>query len=239
MFSYNNNNVFVFNEQLLMAASKGDLDGIAEALANGADINYAPREITPLQLAVSNQKKEMVQYLLDNGANSNVKNRRGWTPFHEVARLGFSDLIEPFLNDSLFVSLNAKDENGDTPLRAAVDTQKEEFIVKLIELTQNSESNMRTLFINSVDYDGISPLAAAVKNDSFNIAKILIEAGAKPEHSERNAMSAIDMAAGKDHFLFLFGQETKAEAEKVAIQEELNKNAKLGVSAITKKKRPS
>lgn len=234
------NNVGIANDQLLLGAGNGDMEAVAEALSLGADVNYTPRELTPLHLSIANQKQDMAIFLLEKGANPNSRNRYGWSPFHETARLGYEDLITSFIEQPFFISLNSKDSEGHSPLRVAVEANHTNFVSKLIEACNKDPENMLTdLNINSADNEGNSPLLIAVQKEMFDMAKVLFEAGANPSLKNKAGESPISISENKDHFLFLFGQKTQIEKEKEAISEDLSKREVAGISTITKKKRPS
>jgi len=74
------------NEKLWNAAQTGRLETAKEALKNGADINYQSNTggSTPLIVAAFSGRVVMVQFLLSQGANPNLKNKWGRTALEEA-----------------------------------------------------------------------------------------------------------------------------------------------------------
>ncbi|CAB0030341.1 unnamed protein product [Trichogramma brassicae] len=84
----------------------------------------------PLHLALKNGHKDLVRWLLKNGADPNATNDRGSTPLHVISERDAAwfndvkDLVELFfeINDELrqTVLVDARDNLGRTPLQLAV-----------------------------------------------------------------------------------------------------------------------
>src|SRR5713226_2122007 len=73
------------NEDLLAAARKGDLASLKSLLANGAALETkTPYGQTPLYLAAMNGHQEVVDFLLDKGASTEVRDT-----FYKSPMLGF------------------------------------------------------------------------------------------------------------------------------------------------------
>ena len=72
----------VSNQSLRDAAADGNLKSVKRAVESGTDINNPdPKNgYTPLHLAVSNDHKDVVKYLVDNKAKINILNKRKETP---------------------------------------------------------------------------------------------------------------------------------------------------------------
>ena len=75
--------------ELIFAAANGDLAKLIHLLNNNseADVNSADYDgRTPLHLAVAEQRKVVVEYLLRNGASVSAKDRWGTTPMDEAIK---------------------------------------------------------------------------------------------------------------------------------------------------------
>jgi ankyrin repeat protein len=48
---------------------------------------------TPLHRAASNRSRDLVEELVDNGADINAQDQFGWTPLHFAADKGFADVV--------------------------------------------------------------------------------------------------------------------------------------------------
>ena len=68
-----------FSTPLTMAVGKGDLAFIKKLIEYGADVNELSEDLSPLMIAARYNKVEILNVLLSNGANPNVKNEKGFT----------------------------------------------------------------------------------------------------------------------------------------------------------------
>src|SRR5262245_14567280 len=73
------------NEDLLAASRAGDLTGVKTAIENGAELEAkTPYGQTALYLSAMNGHEDVVRYLLDKGANTNIRDT-----FYKAPMLGF------------------------------------------------------------------------------------------------------------------------------------------------------
>ena len=79
---------------LYNAARDGDLDGVKSALENGANINYRDNSTdnTPLLIATIREHYTIAEYLIDNGANVNARNKEGRSALNYVYDKGDMDI---------------------------------------------------------------------------------------------------------------------------------------------------
>ncbi|HEX8576872.1 MAG TPA: ankyrin repeat domain-containing protein [Flavobacterium sp.] len=64
---------------LCQAVIKGDLETVKKMIEFGSDINEASNGMTPLMFAARYNNVEVIELLLANGANPNIKNDKGFT----------------------------------------------------------------------------------------------------------------------------------------------------------------
>jgi cytohesin len=118
---------------LFKAATEGNIKGIKQLIADGADVNAKNRDgTTPLQTAAIRGHKEFLQLLIANGADVNAKNEDGMTPLHCAAigtslnylsrggRYGVDQKEVAELLISAGADVNAQDEDGETPVDIAI-----------------------------------------------------------------------------------------------------------------------
>lgn len=81
----------ITSKLVLAFARFGRLETLAAVVENGGDIspqNVDENGNTALHLAAARGHAAVVRYLLDNGANGYVKNKRNWTPKHSAGENG-------------------------------------------------------------------------------------------------------------------------------------------------------
>jgi ankyrin repeat protein len=89
------------NKALLNAVKKGDIEAAKQAITDGADVNgegeygMTPIEGTPLHLAVSQDRHEIIELIIAKGANVNVKDMiLTLTPLDWAVKLGKTETIK-------------------------------------------------------------------------------------------------------------------------------------------------
>ena len=130
------------------AAATGNIEAVKQHLAAGTDVNARHKSggLTPLHFAAYYGHEEIVELLITKGANVNAKANDGRTPIdwaitqdntetadllrkhgaksgaedsiHIAARTGNHEAVKQHLVDG--TDVNAKDNNGETPLDRAI-----------------------------------------------------------------------------------------------------------------------
>uniref|UniRef100_A0A452T7A4 Arf-GAP with coiled-coil, ANK repeat and PH domain-containing protein n=1 Tax=Ursus maritimus TaxID=29073 RepID=A0A452T7A4_URSMA len=125
--------------QLYRASYEKNLPKMAEALAHGADVNWANSEenkATPLIQAVLGGSLVTCEFLLQNGANVNQRDVQGRRPLHHATVLGHTGQVCLFLKRG--ANQHATDEEGKDPLTIAVEAANAD-IVTLLRLARMNE----------------------------------------------------------------------------------------------------
>uniref|UniRef100_A0A8C3YIZ7 Arf-GAP with coiled-coil, ANK repeat and PH domain-containing protein n=1 Tax=Catagonus wagneri TaxID=51154 RepID=A0A8C3YIZ7_9CETA len=125
--------------QLYRASYEKNLPKMAEALAHGADVNWANFEenkATPLIQAVLGGSLVTCEFLLQNGANVNQRDVQGRGPLHHATVLGHTGQVCLFLKRG--ANQHATDEEGKDPLSIAVEAANAD-IVTLLRLARMNE----------------------------------------------------------------------------------------------------
>ena len=173
------------------AAGLGNIEAVKQHIAAGTDVNVKNvGGVAPLHIAADRGHKEVVALLIDKGADVNAKNDEGKTPLDsaeyktEIADLlrkhggkygtfiaavagGDIDAVKMFLDAG--TDVNAKDDEGWTPLHGAASEGHKEIVEMLI--TNDADVNAKTTW-------GGTPLHRAAIYGYKEIAEVLIAAGA-------------------------------------------------------------
>ncbi|XP_069753143.1 arf-GAP with coiled-coil, ANK repeat and PH domain-containing protein 2-like isoform X2 [Narcine bancroftii] len=126
--------------QLYSAAHVRSLPVMAEALARGADVNWAHPEdnkATPLIQAVLGGSLVACEFLLQNGADVNRRDCHGRGPLHHATILGHTGQVCLFLKRG--ADQDALDENQKDPLTIAVEAANADIVTLLRLAKMNDE----------------------------------------------------------------------------------------------------
>jgi len=106
------------------AAGTGNIEAVKQHLAAGTDVNAKGVASTPLHMGVIGGHKEIVELLIAEGADVNVKDDKyGMTPLLNAASGGHKEIAELLIAEG--ADVNAKVALG-TPLDAANETNHPE-----------------------------------------------------------------------------------------------------------------
>jgi len=128
-------------DDIWKAASMGKIDVVKHHLANGIDINAKDPIVglTPLSGATLTGQTEMVEFLIQQGADVNAKNKDGGTALHGAAFLGRSKEAELLISNG--ADTKVRDGDGSTAMdNLQVDWPTTQFIVQLLQITVDQEN---------------------------------------------------------------------------------------------------
>ena len=104
-----------FSGDLLRSAEYGDLSGVQQALAAGADLNFRNDEgRSALTIASMSGNLDVVAFLLARRADVSARDHSGWTALLGASASGRYEVVELLLDNG--ADINATDETGWTPL---------------------------------------------------------------------------------------------------------------------------
>jgi ankyrin repeat protein len=147
---------------------------------------------TPLHLAALMGHVEVVQALIQKGANINAKNKNDRTPLHLAAFKGHVDIVNVLLAVGS-IEVNARDRsNRSTPLHWAafeghVDIVNVLLAVDSIEVNARDRSNRST------------PLHWAAREGHVDVVQALIQKGANINAKENDDYTPLHWAAFEGH----------------------------------------
>lgn len=152
------------------AIKSNHLDLVKRSIDQGINIDDkigGGRE-SSLFLAVRYHRKDIVEFLVQCGADVNLKNEKDRTLLHEAIRKGRYDIVHVLLSVPS-LKLNERSKSGKTPLHLAVITRKRDVVKALLDRGANP---------NVKCSNGRSPLHWAAINGDRETADLLLAAGA-------------------------------------------------------------
>ena len=197
------------HEEFLIAANKGDIPKMEKLLSQGVNVNVSftsavkvgfPNENpTSLVAAVCGGRPWSVKFLLDNWAFPKATDASGMTALHYLVWVTRDKLTDKMISNCLETlgylldygaDVNAKDNQGITPLMMAVYYEFTEMVDALLKVEGIDKL--------AVDKDGNNALRYAFGARNSDIIKMLIKTGAyeeeqvKPIFPDPNIRTKID-----------------------------------------------
>ncbi|KAJ7549701.1 hypothetical protein O6H91_07G063600 [Diphasiastrum complanatum] len=169
--------------------STGSMESVREVLEREVDVDSVDEQQgkTAMHVAIANRRPEMVQLLLEFGANKEIKNNNGQTALQEAVLLQDSLSAELLLAKG--ADTEAKNPAGCTALHSAV-----------------TEGNLNIVFIllnygadvNAILEDGRTPLHLAAANGDKDCVRLLMDRDAKLDARGRaDGSTALHKAAAR------------------------------------------
>ena len=153
------------------AAGAGDILIIKKHIAANTDIDLKCKSCggTALGHAAMSGHKEIVNLLIQKGADINAKNKKEGTSLHDAAEAGQSEIVELLIDSGADVS--TKNNGGATPMHFAAFYGQEDVIELLID--KGADVNQRTKNLRQ------TPLDKANQGDESEFADLLRKHGGK------------------------------------------------------------
>jgi len=210
----------LLNEALFTAATRGDLDIARAMLAAGADPGLPPARSAPLEAAARSGVIEMIELLLDHGANPDYSEGPGNFALDSAILFGRVHVMTALLRRG--ANPNAGDlERGTPPLARAVTVGNPECVRVLVAFGADVERvgsdgsailhlaasgrhpSMIGLLaslgadVNARDAEGRTPLLAAVEAGRSDSVRALIAAEADSSIPDAEGVTPLELARFK------------------------------------------
>jgi ankyrin repeat protein len=178
--------------QLASAAQRGNIAGMKQAIAAGADVNAVGHEgMTPLFWTIAKQNLRAFKSLLDSGANPNVATT--WTNSRGVKQTaGALETAAVLENSEYLLALLQHggnpnlviDRSGETPIYQAIMHRRLENVKILVAQGADLEHK---------DMEGTTPIRQAATARMYETALFLLRAGADPAAENNWGSSAVEI----------------------------------------------
>jgi Carboxypeptidase regulatory-like domain/Ankyrin repeats (3 copies) len=177
-------------EPLVKAAEDDDLDAVRAILLEQRDANVRDKRTdwSPLECAVRNANRDMVQILLWAKADVNARDGGGQTVLMMLGENDTTDIVWDLLNAG--AKVNARDKDGDTALMEAAQTNNVEVLKTLLDAGAK---------VNATNNDRKTALMYAAAEGHVNNVRTLLLAGADINARDKEGKSALLHASDNDH----------------------------------------
>ncbi|KAM6436274.1 ankyrin repeat domain-containing protein 16 isoform 1-T2 [Liasis olivaceus] len=156
-----------YKRPLHEAASMGHPDCVSYLLEQGATVDCLKKaDWTPLMMACTRRNLEIIQDLVQHGANLLLKNKDGWNCFHIASREGDPRVIQYLLDASPGI-WDTESRIRRTPLHTAAMHGCLEVVKILLERCRYQP--------DARDNCGVTPFMDAVQNGHLDVARLLLE----------------------------------------------------------------
>jgi len=166
---------------LSLACTNGNAEIVKMLLAAGADANTTLRGgETALMTAARTGRVGAVQALLDSGAKADAADRKGQTALMWTAADGHAAVVELLIKSGADVHKRLK--SGFTPMLFAAREGRIDVVRALLKAGVDANEAIETNRTGSgnTPKTGVSALFLAVENGHFELATVLVKAGAHP-----------------------------------------------------------
>ncbi len=179
------------SDRLIMAAANNNMRLVEQAVYEGADINAAPRDkSTALVIAVNNKNYNMSKFLLEHGANPNLKTNNTYS--------SEAPLIYAALNNDINIAELLLAFGAD------VNTKRTLGLNQTVEISTGYHTKSRFPVKYNLLDEGATPLIYAIQKSntdspSLKLVELLLKSGADANLANANGYTPLMAAADKKY----------------------------------------
>ena len=179
------------NRLLFLGVRNSDTETVQTAISNGGNVNIYDDGYhyeTPLTIAIGKSNLTMINFLISQGADVNVKLVGNGRPLMRAVNSSQALELIPLLVEK-GADVNAESSNGDTALTSIINSYSDNK-ANIVQYLLNQGAN-----VNHTNNSGDTYLIQAVKNNyALDVVNILLYAGADPNKINSKGKKALDYA---------------------------------------------
>jgi ankyrin repeat protein len=164
-------------KSLLFAIASGNMHFIRYVFQrHSIDINDPVSQgFTALHLATRRKLADVAQFLIENGADVDVRDDQGETALHVAARRGSIPIVQSLLRHG--ADVNARDKHGDRPILAATSHCHPEIVRTLLQ--SGADTNGISSMGRTLVHEAVLPRSRsqAFETERLAILQMLVEHG--------------------------------------------------------------
>ncbi|KAL7298773.1 hypothetical protein TKK_0008518 [Trichogramma kaykai] len=165
------------------ACMVGDGETVRSFVSQGVDLNLDTWKFSPLHIAAQYRRKEIVEILLENGANPNQLDHERSTPLHALVRLclcecgsafnfcdykrSVDEIVSTLMNKG--ANIEARNRDGNTPLQLAVSRFDVDLTASLLE----HGANLDSLNVDKIFNENFKPIELKNYPLTLNIIEVI------------------------------------------------------------------
>ncbi len=170
-------------DELCNAIKDNALPLVKHLIENRIDLNVLSKDgRPPLMIAIVQNRYEIAELLLKNGAHTDITCENNGTALHVATAMDNTSFITLLLNYKADINILGVD-NSSTPLHFAAYIDNAEAVKVLVENGAN---------INAQNEDKVTPLRIAVQRMSINAIHMLYKLGADPDIKDKDGNTVYD-----------------------------------------------
>ncbi len=138
---------------IMHALTKNNFEALKKLVEYDVNLDIISKGIYPLLIPIKNENIEIMKYLLENGADVNIKDMSGYSPLMNLISFDKNnlDMIDLLINNG--AKLEDINNNGATPLILACYHFNTQVIKHLVDKNAN---------VNATDFFGGTPLTILI-----------------------------------------------------------------------------
>ncbi|MEM9501510.1 MAG: ankyrin repeat domain-containing protein [Pseudomonadota bacterium] len=129
--------------EFLEAVDERDGETVTQMLNEPGTTVINTRDLTSgdtgLHIVTKRRDALWIRFLIQRGADANIRNKQGSTPLQVATTLGFVDGVEELIKGG--AQVNVSDQSGETPLISAVHQRNVQLISQLLKEGANPDQN--------------------------------------------------------------------------------------------------